>query len=147
MKGTDNFKEIIDSHLNGLAEKDELFRKALMNPKKKIDDCITYILNTVKDTKASGFIDAEIFGMAVHYYDEESIDIGKEIKMEVIVNRHVELTVEEKAKYKQEAIDKVFDEQRESMQKKKIVKKPPVIVNKSKDKPNAPSTEPQISLF
>ena len=42
--------------------------------------------------------------MAVHYYDENDIEVGKAISCQVAVNHVVELTEEEKAKARQEAI-------------------------------------------
>lgn len=42
--------------------------------------------------------------MAVHYYDEDNIEIGKPINCRVAVNHVVELTEEEKAEARQEAI-------------------------------------------
>lgn len=80
MKATDSFKEIISEHLNGLAAKDPLFAETLKKPKKNMDDCITYILNTVKSSGKNGFADEDIFGMAVHYYDEDDIKPGSAVK-------------------------------------------------------------------
>lgn len=89
MKGTDHFKTAIQNHLNGLAAKDELFAATLKKPKKNIDDCLTYILNQVKASGCNGFADEEIFGMAVHYYDEDDIKVGKPISGTVVVNHSV----------------------------------------------------------
>ena len=52
----------------------------------------------------NGFDDDEIFSMAVHYYDEDDIEIGKPTNCQVMVNHMVELTEEEKAEARQEAI-------------------------------------------
>ena len=52
----------------------------------------------------NGFDDDEIYSMAVHYYDEDNIEIGKPTNCQVMVNHIVELTEEEKAEAKQEAI-------------------------------------------
>lgn len=104
MKTTDHFKNTIKSYLDKRAEEDPLFAEKYKNEKKNIDDCCTYILNTVQKTGCNGFEDDEIFGMAVHYYDEESIDVGKAISARVIINRAVELTEEEKAEARQKAI-------------------------------------------
>ena len=134
MKTTDSFREAIRTHLDGLADMDALFQLVYTNPKKNIEDCTTYILNQVKGSGANGFTDDEIFGMAVHYYDESAIDIGKEISMKVVINRHVELTEEEKATAKQKAIDEVIAEQRKKMTSKPIVK-PTVIVDEKTDGP------------
>jgi len=87
MKGTDNFKKVIQKQLFIIAGKDELFAKSLLKNDKNIDDCITYILNQVKESGCNGFADDEIFNMAIHYYDEENINIGKPISGQVVVNQ------------------------------------------------------------
>ena len=46
----------------------KLFAKSFSNPAKNIDDCVTYILNYVKNSGCNGFTDGEIFGQAIHYY-------------------------------------------------------------------------------
>src|SRR5690606_36095796 len=86
MKASPHFKTAIQNHLNGLAANDELFAETLKKPKKNIDDCITYIFNQVKASGCNGFADEEIFGMAVHYYDEDVIKVGKPISGSVVVN-------------------------------------------------------------
>ncbi len=123
MKTTDHFKNTIKSYLDKRAETDELFAPKYANEKKNIDDCITYILNTVQKSGCNGFTDEEIYGMAVHYYDEESINVGKEIEARVAVNHAVELTDEEKKEAKQRAIEKLIDEEAEKMKKKSAKKR------------------------
>lgn len=88
-KGTDLFKMTIEVYLNGRAEQDPLFAETLKKESKNIDDCITYILNQVKASGCQGFDDSEVYNMAVHYYDEDGIDIGKPIHGNVIVNHSV----------------------------------------------------------
>ena len=85
MKSTETFKKTIENYLNEVASKDAAFAGKLNNPEKKIDDCITYILNQVKKSGCVGFADEEIFGMALHYYDEEKIKVGKPIQANVVV--------------------------------------------------------------
>mgnify|MGYP000161044866 CR=1 FL=1 len=77
MKGTDHFKRTIQMYLEQRAAEDELFAKNYRNPAKNIDDCITYILNYVQKSGCNGFSDGEIYGQAVHYYDENEIEVGK----------------------------------------------------------------------
>lgn len=86
MKGTEHFQNVILTHLQGVAVSDQAFKIKFENPKKNIKDCITYILNTVQKSGCNGFADEEIFGMAMHYYDEENITVGKEINAKVVVN-------------------------------------------------------------
>jgi hypothetical protein len=118
MKGTDKFKETIKAYLDGRAADCELFAAKYANEEKNIDDCITYILNTVKQSGANGFNDEEIYNMAIHYYEEENIDVGKDIKMDVVVNHHVELTDEEKTELKKKAEDNFMEEQYREMHAK-----------------------------
>lgn len=119
MKSTDTFKATIQAHLNNVATNDELFAETLKNPQKNIDDCITYILNTVQKSGCNGFANDEIFNMAMHYYDEKDIEVGKSINANVVVNHHVEITEEEKAEIKQKAINEVIAEQKRRMTQKK----------------------------
>jgi F0F1-type ATP synthase membrane subunit b/b' len=48
--------------------------------------------------------------MAVHYYDEDNIEVGNPINTHVVVNHVVELTEEEKEQARQDAIRKVQDD-------------------------------------
>src|SRR3954454_5640410 len=91
MIASNGFKIVIEQYLQQRAAQDELFAATLAKPNKNIDDCITYILNTVRKSGQTGFADEEIFGMAVHYYDEDEIEIGdKSIKATVKVNHHID---------------------------------------------------------
>ena len=67
-------------YLEQRAAEDALFAKNYRNPAKNMDDCITYILNYVKNSGCNGFTDGEIYGQAVHYYDENEIEVGKPIQ-------------------------------------------------------------------
>ncbi|MFT6443505.1 MAG: hypothetical protein ACJASM_003066 [Salibacteraceae bacterium] len=118
MKGSENFKKTIEDHLNGIANKDELFAGTLMKESKNIDDCITYIMNTVHKSGANGFEDEEIYQMAIHYYDEDDIDIGGANSGSVVVNHKVELTEKEISDAKQKALDDIISEEK----KKKLSK-------------------------
>lgn len=111
MKGTEHFKATIAEYLNQRAATDPLFAVNLKKETKNIDDCITYILNQVKASGCNGFSDDEIYSMAVHYYDEDNIEIGKPIDCQVAVNHVVELSDEEKKEARQEAIEEYKDEQ------------------------------------
>ena len=77
MKGTEHFKRTIQMYLEQRAAEDTLFARNYRNPAKNIDDCVTYILNYVQRSGCNGFTDGEIFGQAVHYYDENEIEVGK----------------------------------------------------------------------
>ena len=66
----------------------------------------------------NGFADDEIFGMAVHYWEENEIEVGKPLtNCQVVVNHTVELTEEEKEQARQDAINKLRDEEIAKLQK------------------------------
>ncbi len=87
MKATPSFKQIIQNHLQSLADKDPLFAETLAKPNKNIDDCINYIFSEVHKSGCNGFADEEIYAKAVHYYDEDNIKPTAGIKAKVVVNQ------------------------------------------------------------
>lgn len=120
MQASDTFTAVIQAHLQSRAESDSLFAETLKKANKNIKDCITYILNTVKSSGRNGFADEEVFGMAIHYYDEDDIKAGRDINCKVVVNHSIA------------TMDKVVaDRPQEKVETKKVMKKQPVIVNQS----------------
>ncbi len=111
MKGTEQFTRVIADFLNERAMTDPLFAKNLNKEEKNIEDCVTYILNEVKKSGCNGFADEQVFSMALHYYDEDDIEVGKTIKGSVVVNHHIELTEEEKEQAREKALTQYQEEQ------------------------------------
>ena len=135
MKATDYFKQTIQSYLQRRAQEDELFALRYANPKKNIDDCITFILNYVKQSGCNGFADDEIYSLAMHYYDEDDIDIGKPLtNCKVVVNHTIVLTEEEKAEAHAKAMQRATDEAYRK-------------ITQGKNKTKKPETATQSSLF
>ena len=124
MKSSEAFKQTIQSYLESRANTDELFAPSFAKSGKNIDDCCTYILNTVQKSGCNGFADDEVFGMAVHYYDEDRVEVGKPITGRVVVNHSVELTAEEIDETRQIAKAKLISEETARLQKKPEAKKP-----------------------
>ncbi|GAY29610.1 hypothetical protein IMSAGC014_01004 [Bacteroidaceae bacterium] len=116
-KGTQAFNETIKTYLEERAENDALFAVKYANPSKSVDDCVTYILNSVRKSGCCGFTNDEIFGLAVHYYEENEIEVGKPVNCQVVVNHIVELTEDEKAQARQDAIDRLRNEEMAKMRK------------------------------
>lgn len=138
MKGTEQFKEIIKCYLDKRAKEDELFRAKYETTERTIDDVVTYILNEVKQSGCCGFADEEIYSMAVHVIDEPALEIGKPINCDVVVNRHIDLTEEEKAEQKALALKRYQEEELRKLQ-----------VRHSKPRASMPkeTIQPQPSLF
>ena len=137
MKATEHFKQTIKAYLDERAKNDELFAVSYAKENKNMDACVTFILNQVKRSKCMGLTDEEVYSLAVHFFDEEDIEIGNPIACNVIVNHTVELTEEEKAQARQEALKEYQAEQLRKMQKRT-------------NKPKTPKAQPEIttpSLF
>ena len=137
MKATEHFKQTIKAYLDERAKNDELFAVSYAKENKNMDDCVTFILNQVKRSKCMGLTDEEVYSLAVHFFDEEDIEIGNPIACNVIINHTVELTEEEKAQARQEALKEYQAEQQRKMQKRT-------------NKPKTPKAQPEIttpSLF
>ena len=92
-KTTDHFKRTIQAYLDNRAAEDKLFAASYNKPNKSIDECVTYILNWVQKSGCNGFSDGEIYSQAVHYYDEDDIEVGKPLQCQVVVIRVKYVTV------------------------------------------------------
>ena len=118
MKPSETFKNIIEQRLKVAAQHNSVFAEKLKNSDKNIDDCITYIFNQVKSSGCNGFEDTEIYGMAMHYYDEDDIEVGKPINAKVVVNQEVKLTEEEIKEARDKAKEQVLAEEMARLRKK-----------------------------
>lgn len=118
MNSTAHFKRTIQAYLEQRASEDKLFAEAYRKEGKNIDDCVTYILNEVQRSGCNGFTDGEIYSMAVHYYDEDNIEVGNPISCQVTVNHAVELTEEEKAEARKRAVEQYQQAELRKMQER-----------------------------
>ncbi len=137
MKATDHFKQTIKAYLDERAKDDELFAVLYAKEDKNMDDCVTFILNQVQKSRCMGLTDDEVYSLAVHYFDEDDIKVGKPVLCDVIVNHTIELTEEEKALARQNALKEFQAEQLRKMQQRT-------------NKPKTPKTQPEVktpSLF
>lgn len=66
------FQEAIRRYLEDRAAKDPVFAEAYANPKKSLAQCCDYICTEVRRTGRVAMTDEEVYGLAVHYYDEEN---------------------------------------------------------------------------
>ena len=133
MKSTEHFKRTIQAYLQQRASEDRLFAESYRKEGKNIDDCITYILNEVQRSGCNGFTDGEIYSMAVHYYDEDDVEVGNPVSCQVSVNHIVELTEEEKAEARQRAVEQYQKAELRRMQERH---KRPAVKQKTQVQPN-----------
>ena len=74
-KVMEHFEKAIKEYLDDLAKKDKLFAEKYANKDKSIKDCCNFIVGEIKkmaDKKNMiGCTDDVVYGLAIHYYDEE----------------------------------------------------------------------------
>lgn len=115
-------KTKIKNYLDERAKNDELFAKAYTKPNKSIDECYKYVLGEArKKGTAVGMTAEEVFGLAVHYYDEDNIKINPVSECYSVATsstREVELTAEDEKAAREEAIHRLAEEQYRKMKKR-----------------------------
>lgn len=118
MNTTQEFQKTIKAHLDNLAGFDDNFAQKYAKEGKSIEECCNYILSSVQKSGCNGFTDDEIFGKAIHYYEEDDLEDIKAVKCTVVVNHKVELTEEDKAKAKADAIEALKQEEIRKLKEK-----------------------------
>lgn len=109
-------KDAIKSYLDARAVSDPQFATVYAKPNKSIDECFRYILGEARKRGTSVCMtDEEVFGLAVHYYDEDNIKVSSApANFRASVSRkpvsEVELTEDEKASTREAAM-KCFEEE------------------------------------
>ena len=85
-EGMNLFQSTIKKYLDERAKNDELFAVTYAKENKSIEECCNYILKEVQKSKREAFADEEIYGLAVHYYDEDSIkDVKATTNVRIVV--------------------------------------------------------------
>lgn len=75
------FETTIQTYLENRAKTDSLFAETYRKANKSIEECIKYIYSQARKLanggNAVGVDDATVYGWAVHYYDEDDINLDK----------------------------------------------------------------------
>ena len=116
-KVSKDFKETIKNHLEQRAATDQLFAETYKKENKNIDECCNYVMKCARDNGFAGYSDDEVFGWAIHYYDEDDLKNIPPVWGRVVINKSIDLTEEEKAKAKENAMDLVMEEAKEEAKK------------------------------
>lgn len=117
MKPSNAFKETIKAYLEKRASEDELFAVTYQKENKNLDECCNYVMKCAKEGNYGGYADSEVFGWAVHYYDEDDIKNIKPVSGKVLVNHSVELTEEDKKLAKEKAMELLIEESKSEQKK------------------------------
>lgn len=85
-----DFKEIIKAHLDNMAQHDFAFAERYKLEAKSLDKCIDYIKSEAKKQAKAGcaaFQDEVVYGWAVHYYQEDNVEVEK-VKAKVVTPKN-----------------------------------------------------------
>lgn len=147
-KELNEFEKTIKAYLDKRASEDELFAKSYAKEGKNIKECCDFITSEVQKTGRHGFADDEIFGMAVHYYDEDDLGEIKSTNARVVVNHEIQLTEEEKAAAKARALAQFEADEKRRLERAAGVSSNPAPKPKPKAKEKKPEPAASVpSLF
>lgn len=77
-----SFETAIKTFLDNMAKEDTIFAKTYAKENKSIKECCRYITQEVaksrKNQSCVAVTDDEVYGMAIHYYDEDDIKVDKQ---------------------------------------------------------------------
>ncbi|MDE6497119.1 MAG: PcfK-like family protein, partial [Muribaculaceae bacterium] len=124
-------KNAIKSYLDRRAASDPLFATSYAKPGKNLDECFRYILGEArKRGSAVCMTDDEVFGLAVHYYDEDDIKIAPAPCNSVATTSHkpqpqVRFSEEELAAAREAALKRFEEECLEDERKRAKPRKKP----------------------
>ena len=142
-----NPKDRIKEYLDKKAEIDELFAVTYAKENKSLDECYDFILSEArKQGNTVCMDDDDVFGLAVHYYDEGNIKVRPtttSVKVATSAEK-IELTEEDKAIAKERAIRQIKDEELAKLKKAEDLKIRKAI---SKAEKEAEFEKKQLSLF
>ena len=112
MKSSENFIEAIRNNLDSRAESDNLFAIRYADTSKSLSECCQFILNEVKRQGVSVMTNDEVYSLAMHYWDGDCTadEIGKPINCKVVISKD-QLTEEDKAELKQQAMEQYKQKQ------------------------------------
>lgn len=142
MKNSVAFENAIKKYLDEFAQNDVHFAQKYENPKKSISECCSFIASEVKKMGVCGLEDSEVYGLAVHYYDEEDVKVEPVGDYMVACNHHVELTEEQKEEARAEAIKQYQETLYKEMVAKNIKHQTP-----KKETSDSDQKPKQLTLF
>ena len=109
------FETSIKNFLDQLAQEDELFAKTYAKKNKSIKECCQFIYQQVQKARTGNARcvaceDDEIYGLAIHYYDEDDLEVSNE-KTQVEEVKHVPTLKPTKSKPKAKAKPKIEEDE------------------------------------
>lgn len=116
----------------------------LANPKKTLEGAVYYLCNEIKKSGLCVVDDQTVLSILLHFYDEDSIeDVGTPINCNIVVSKP-ELSEEDKAELKEQAMEQYKQEQLREIRRQSAPKAQtkPTTATKAGEEINV-----QLSLF
>lgn len=79
------FQQVLKYYLDTRAKEDKLFAVIYAKESKSIVECEKFVISEAQKLKRTALTDEEVFGMAVHYYDEDDIKNIKSTNCKVVI--------------------------------------------------------------
>lgn len=109
------FKKAIKAFLDDKAEKDPAFAEKYNSEKKNIADCCKFIIAEVKKSckgKEAACTDEYVYGLAMHYYDEENIKVPANApSCSVVVPGDIKLSEADRTEAREEALRRLKEQE------------------------------------
>ena len=102
-----NFERVIQQYLQGRAKEDGRLAERMQLKTKSIGECCKYIIGEVRKLERGGAVamsDEEVYGLAVHYYDEDNVEV-KSVNARVVSPMDMREDKPEGRKSKVEAVE------------------------------------------
>lgn len=88
LKANNQAEELIKKYV--IANASDTLREKILKGTKNIGDCFNFIKGEAKKQAISGcacMTDEEVFGLAIHYFEEDSIKAGATVSASIHVNK------------------------------------------------------------
>lgn len=109
------FEKAIKAFLDDKAEKDPVFAEKYNSEKKNIADCCKFIIAEVKKSckgKEAACTDEYVYGLAMHYYDEENIKVPATApSCSVVVPGDIKLSEADRTEAREEALRRLKEQE------------------------------------
>lgn len=109
------FERAVKAFLDDKAAKDPAFAEKYKSEKKNIADCCKFIIAEVKKSckgNEAACTDEYVYGLAMHYYDEENIKVPANApSCRVVVPGSVELSEADKKEAREEAMRRLKEQE------------------------------------
>ena len=86
------------------------FAIKMANPSKSMDGAVNYLCGQIQKSGLCMVDDTTVMNILVHYFDENEIEEGGKVNCNIVVSKP-ELSEEDKAELKQQAMEQFKDEQ------------------------------------